>query len=293
MSQYKKAAVIIGKFQVAELSSGIINKIEMVVKDHHTTIIALHNAAVPASKNNPLDFETRKQMLLQSFPAISIIRIRDQRSNEKWSKELDKAIGEALNEKELVIYGHKEMIKNYEGIFDTEELNDSSLIDVDKIEDARTEIISSQAFRAGAIHTVQQQYPKVFPTVDVAVFRDEKLLLARKPKEEKFRFIGGFADPEDESYEAAAKREVKEEADIEIDDVRYTGSAKVDDWRYRNEPDKVITHLFRASYVSGSVTAQDDIAELRWFDMKELSDDSFVHEHIVLFNLLKRSMNER
>lgn len=293
MSQHNKAAVIVGKFQVAELSNEIMNKIERVVKEHHTTIIALQDAAVPASKNNPLDFETRRQMLLQHFPAISIIRIRDQRNNENWSQELDKAIGEALHENEPVIYGHKKAIKCYEGIFHTEELNDISLIEVEKIETPGTGIISAQAFRAGAIHTIQQQYSKVFPTVDVAVFRDEKLLLARKPKEDKFRFIGGFSDPEDESYEEAAKREVKEEADIGIDNIRYIGSAKVDDWRYRDEPDKVITHLFKASYASGSITAQDDIAELRWFDMNELSDDNFVHEHIVLFNLLKQSMNER
>lgn len=287
------AAVILGKFQVSELSSELVAKIRQVMERHSETIIALREAAVPASKNNPLDFETRKQMLLQQFPSMTIIRLRDQRSVKKWSDEVDRAIREVVPSAGAVIYSSKEAIASYEGSFITAELNDKALDHAEKIENPEPSIIAFTAFRKGAMHAVHRQYPKVFPTVDVAVFRNGKLLLARKPSEDKYRFIGGFADPEDDSYEAAAKREVNEEADIQIDDIRYIGSAKVDDWRYRNEVDKVITHLFSSSYVSGSVTAQDDIAELRWFSMDELGDDSFVLEHVILFHLLKKSLNEK
>lgn len=47
------------------------------------------------------------------------------------------------------------------------------------------------------------------------VFNNEgKLLLARKPNETKLRFIGGFVDPSDISYEKAAVREFMEETTV-------------------------------------------------------------------------------
>jgi len=58
----------------------------------------------------------------------------------------------------------------------------------------------------------------------------------------EWRFLGGFADASDENYEAAANRELTEECgSVETGKMQYIGSAKIDDWRYRNEADKIIT----------------------------------------------------
>jgi bifunctional NMN adenylyltransferase/nudix hydrolase len=132
----------------------------------------------------------------------------------------------------------------------------------------------------------QKRYPTVFPTVDVVIEHGGKLLLGRKAHQQKFRFIGGFADPAlDNSYEDAAKREAKEETDLTVSTVRYLGSTRIDDPRYRGTPDCIITHLFLAAEWEGSPKASDDIAELKWFSKEEVSAETFVDEHHVLWDL--------
>ncbi len=110
--------------------------------------------------------------------------------------------------------------------------------------------------------------------------------MARKPNETKYRFVGGFADPKSENFEADAAREVYEETNLVVR-VDYIGSAKIDDWRYRSEVDKIKT-LFYVGYHDGGVArAQDDIAEVRFYDLDKLTEDIFVKEHIPLFRMFK------
>ncbi len=129
-------------------------------------------------------------------------------------------------------------------------------------------------------------YPTVFATVDVIIRKGNKLLLGRKAKQNKFRFLGGFADPAlDNSYEDAAKREAKEESNLIVKSVKYLGSTRIDDPRYRGTEHCIITHLFLAEEWNGEPVASDDIAELKWFDEATLSENDFVAEHDVLWKL--------
>lgn len=131
-------------------------------------------------------------------------------------------------------------------------------------------------------------YPTVFPTVDVVIRKGRQLLLGRKATQQKFRFVGGFADPAlDNSYEEAAAREAKEETGLVVHSVRYLGSTRIDDPRYRGTEHCIITHLFLAEEWSGDPVASDDIAELRWFEEEALSENDFVAEHHVLWRLYK------
>ncbi len=132
----------------------------------------------------------------------------------------------------------------------------------------------------------QVRYPTVFATVDVVIERDGKLLLGRKAHQEKFRFVGGFADPAlDTSYEDSAKREAKEETTLIVSKVKYLGSTRIDDPRYRGTEDCIITHLFLAEEWEGTPVPADDIAELKWFPITEINLDTFVKEHHVLWDL--------
>jgi bifunctional NMN adenylyltransferase/nudix hydrolase len=131
-------------------------------------------------------------------------------------------------------------------------------------------------------------HPTVFPTVDVIIRKEGKLLLGRKVSQKKFRFVGGFADPAlDNSYEDAAKREAKEETNLDVHAVNYLGSTRIDDSRYRGTEHCIITHLFLAEEWSGEPLASDDIAEVKWFDELTLSEDDFVDEHHVLWKMYK------
>jgi bifunctional NMN adenylyltransferase/nudix hydrolase len=137
-------------------------------------------------------------------------------------------------------------------------------------------------------------YPTVFATVDIVIRKDGQLLLGRKAKQDKFRFLGGFSDPAcDNSYEDAAIREAKEESDLTISKVRYLGSTRIDDPRYRGTEHCIITHLFLAEEWSGVPKASDDIAELKWFDESALSESDFVKEHDVLWRLYCSSRSQK
>ena len=50
-----------------------------------------------------------------------------------------------------------------------------------------------------------------------------------------------------------AVREVMEETGADIGQPRYVWSGIVDDWRYRDESDKILTTLFEAPYIFGPV----------------------------------------
>jgi bifunctional NMN adenylyltransferase/nudix hydrolase len=279
-------AVLIARFQVAELSEKQIQLIARLSATHKRLLVVLEESPVPASKRNPLDVETRKLMLLESFPALQIQSLKPVSSMQKWSETLDKLIEEQFAGEEVVIYGEEGMLdQRYFGVYKYQETTVEEEFASGEISDTWK---SSTAFRKGAIHTVQSQYAKVNPTVDIAIIDGDKLLLGRKPNQEKFRFIGGFADPADADFEQSARREAEEETGLKVEEIRYAGSAKIDDWRYREEEDKIITTFFIAKYAGGTASPKDDIEELKWFEKEELKIDTFVEEHVVLYRMLLR-----
>ena len=115
-------------------------------------------------------------------------------------------------------------------------------------------------------------------TTDVAIFdsKNEYLVLGRKPNEEKFRFVGGFVNP-NETAEMCASREVNEETGLEIggvNELKPLGTHVIDDWRYRGESENILTTFFWANYKFGRPEPNDDICEAKLFDIKKLPYES-------------------
>ena len=292
-SEQKDIGVIVGRFQVHELHHAHKDLIQQVANQHKRVLVLLGVTSALITRNNPLDFVTRKEMILKEFPGLTVLALPDMASDAEWSKELDNRVREACPVGSVVLYGGRDsFIPYYFGHFETRELEQKTFVSGTEVrKDVSREVKGSGDFRAGVIFAAYNQYPKVFPTVDVAIFKEGYLLLGKKPHQEKFRFIGGFSDPEDDCYETAAKREVMEETNIVVENVTYVGSTKIDDWRYRKETDKIITLFFKADYASGEIQPQDDISEIRLFELSALHEDIFVKEHIPLFNLLKAHLN--
>jgi len=140
-------------------------------------------------------------------------------------------------------------------------------------------------------------YPIAFHTVDCAVIKiineTFKVLLIQKPNEVEmghWRFPGGFIDPTDNSAEDAASREVMEETGMNIGDIEYLGSVKIDDPRYRESPHKIITSFFLGIHVSGDAGAGfDDVAVTKWFDLSDVVTNKVNQNptHLPLFKMLK------
>lgn len=289
--------VIIARFQVHELHPAHIDLIESVCKEHPKVIIFLGLSPVLGTQNNPLDFEARKQMILDKFPNVNVLYIKDQQSDEKWSSELDEKIKDVIGPNQsVVLYGSRDsFIKYYLGKYPTQELIQEIFISGSEIRRTISKSVkNSPEFRAGVIWGSWNQYPKCFPTVDIAIFNEDetRILLARKPKETLYRFVGGFADPKSTSYEEDAKREVQEETGLIIDNVKYIGSTIIDDFRYRKEVDKIKTLFFKGFITSGQPKANDDICEVKFFDINKLNESDIMPEHKPLLKMLQKHLAE-
>jgi NAD+ diphosphatase len=103
-------------------------------------------------------------------------------------------------------------------------------------------------------------YPKLAPAVIMLVERDGRALLARNAKFPMpfFSTLAGFVDV-GETLEEAVAREVREETQIAITDVRYFGSQP---WPFTGS----LLIAFTARWAGGEIQVQpEEIAEADWF----------------------------
>lgn len=137
----------------------------------------------------------------------------------------------------------------------------------------------------------------VYPTVDCAIFYDNtysKIYLAKKQNQQKWRFVGGFVDPKDESYQQAALREAYEETGLECKIGEFVTSMKITDPRYQYKEDKVITTMFTMfSWNDDKAKPMDDISELELMYFDALNEDDFVPEHRELFKELQTFVDKK
>ena len=289
--------VIVGRFQVPELHEAHKELIDSVRARHPRVIIVLGMSVVQGTRNNPLDFAARKQMLQEVYSDIDVVYIKDSKSDELWSRKLDEVVRDLIGPSmTAVLYGSRgSFISAYHGSFKTLELEATRFISGTEV---RAQISKkakpSYDWRAGAIWQAFNQFPKVWATVDGAVMNGDMVLLGRKFPERNFRFIGGFSDGASQSYEDDIVREIQEETELLVHDVRYIGSVKIDDWRYRGEVDCIKTMFFVAEMNPGQEPkAADDIAEVRWFDWRELQESDIEKEHVPLLIRLKLFLGNR
>ena len=282
-------AVIVGRFQVNELHEAHIDLITSVLNKHDRVLLFLGNSTIRNTLNNPLDYRARRTMIADKFPTVEIHYINDNPSDTAWTKNLDKLIGEQLLPMQTVtLYGSRDsFLKCYTGKYTTCELEATTFISGTEV---RRRVCNNYPptadYRAGMIAATAYRFPTAFQTVDIAVVNDRgELLLARKPEEKKWRFIGGFSDPASVSLEEDAKREVQEEAGVEVGNITYLGSTLINDWRYRGEIDKIKTALFVAKYVFGKPEGADDVAEVKWVSINNLTKNDIVETHHVLIDM--------
>ena len=108
-------------------------------------------------------------------------------------------------------------------------------------------------------------YPRISPCVIVLVTSGERLLLARhtRYRSKLYSCLAGFVEA-GETPEEAVAREVREEAGIEIANIRYIKSQS---WPFPSQ----LMLGFLAEYVSGELQPEaGEIEELRWFTPDQL-----------------------
>lgn len=282
--------VIMARFQVHKLHEGHIKLINKVCENHKKVIIFLGVPQIENTKENPLDFASRKAMIQDLYPQVVVMPHKDQRSDEVWSQKLDDEIRMPYGNLKALLYGSRDsFIPHYLGKYDVVELvTDVFYSGTEVRKQVSREVLSSSDFRAGVIHATYAVWPITYPTVDVVAYNDEgQILLAKKPNEKLYRFIGGFTDRSDNSYEEAAKREFMEETGgCEIADLTFVASGKINDWRYAKTDCGIMTTLFVGKFVFGRINPSDDISELAWKNTNELTIEDIMPEHRDLYTKL-------
>jgi NAD+ diphosphatase len=108
-------------------------------------------------------------------------------------------------------------------------------------------------------------YPPISPAIMVLITRGREILLARKPEwvPRRFSALAGFVEP-GETLEDTVRRETREEAGVEIENLRYFGSQP---WPFPHS----LMIAFTADYASGEVRPDGvEIEEARFFDVEQL-----------------------
>ena len=279
-----KIGVIIGRFQVDELHDGHKALIDHVNKENDKLIIFIGLSPLMCTYNNPLDFSAVKKMLQEAYPEASVMYIKDEPTDEGWSENLDRMIrNETDSHEDVCLYGSRDsFIKHYNGKYKIKELEQTVFVSGTSVrKEIANSIVSNSDFRKGVIWATMNQYFGPATTVDIAILNDDEtmVLIGKKEKENKFRFIGGFANS-GESFEETAHRETLEETGLELMDLRYIKSMPINDWRYKNEKKKITTLFFKANISNGKPVPGDDIQELMWADCNyDLLCSVIVDEH--------------
>ena len=109
------------------------------------------------------------------------------------------------------------------------------------------------------------EYPSLAPAVIVRVEKAGKILLARHVQRipDLWTCLAGYVEL-GESLEDCVRREMREEAGIEVGEVRYVGSQH---WPYPNQ----MMIGFKAQWQAGELRLQpEELSEARWFDPSDL-----------------------
>ena len=109
-------------------------------------------------------------------------------------------------------------------------------------------------------------YPIISPAIIVAITKENKILLAHNnayPDPKRYSILAGFVEP-GESFEQTVAREVEEEVNIKIKNIKYCGSQS---WPF---PHSLMVG-FTAEYDSGEIKVDGiEIGTADWFEVSQL-----------------------
>ncbi|MBE2222062.1 MAG: NAD(+) diphosphatase [Anaerolineae bacterium] len=113
-------------------------------------------------------------------------------------------------------------------------------------------------------HCGHTSYPRLSPAVIVQVTREGKngreILLARNKRNQlpMYSVLAGFVEP-GETLETCVRREIREEVNLEVKNIRYFGSQP---WPFPNS----LMVAFTAEYASGDIVLEEaELVDAQWF----------------------------
>ncbi len=107
------------------------------------------------------------------------------------------------------------------------------------------------------------------PCTVVLIHKGNQVLLGKRSIEPNFGtwdLPGGFVEA-GETAEAGATREAKEETGLDVKITKYLGSAPD---IYGDTLVPTLVFVYAVEVLTGEINAQDDISELKWFDLDNI-----------------------
>lgn len=128
--------------------------------------------------------------------------------------------------------------------------------------------------------------------VSAIIEKDNKLLFGRKkenvgPYPNTWHLLGGGVHPEKETLTKAIRREIKEEAGIEVGTLEPVSFDEDVEPDKNNKPTRYIFLVFKTKWVSGEIAPNDDIVKLEWIPKENLKKIELSRPSIKLFKKLK------
>lgn len=296
MSNLKKIGVVIGRFQTDQLHEAHIQLINNVKSRHAHVLVLLGVRNSPPTKTNPLPYVVRERLVRSMFKDVTVLPLNDCRTDEEWSKNVDKAITSAFGYCEAILYaGRDGCLSHYSGVHETQELFfDAGDISASQIREViGTRVVNDYRFRRGIIYTMENLPYRLYLTVDVALFKEngKYVLLCNRHNEIGYRLPGGHVG-ELETLEQAAVRELHEETGATLSSglqsLKYLNSFIVSDWRVRNVKGvNYLTTLWSGNYSFGEIKASDDVDGCLWVVVDSLKEESLVEEHRIFLEAIK------
>jgi bifunctional NMN adenylyltransferase/nudix hydrolase len=174
--------VVIGRFQVHELTDGHLFLINSALANHRRVLVLVGSPQEYSTKKNPLDYPTRERMIRSRFPDVVVQAAPDFPNNDKrWSHHIDVTIKTVFPQADrAVLYAGRESFKpHYVGAWPVVELDSGIefISGTKKREDIGKVVIDSADFRRGIIYATQNTWPpKVEEAAKPAVIPDAKAI---------------------------------------------------------------------------------------------------------------------
>jgi mutator protein MutT len=142
--------------------------------------------------------------------------------------------------------------------------------------------VTADAGRFECPHCGFATYAHSNPTASGVVVDDRgRVLLSKRAKDPfagKWDLPGGFLEEGEDPLDGV-KRELREEAGIEIGDERLLG-IWMDRYEYRRRVVETLNIYYKARLAEGTPEPADDVAEFRWFAASEVPLDELAFAHI-------------
>jgi len=124
--------------------------------------------------------------------------------------------------------------------------------------------------------------------VSAVIEKEGSYLFGRKPENigpypNTWHLLGGGVEIGKEFLENAVRREIREEAGIEVTDLKPLCFDEDDEPNKKGEMTHYLFLIFQSRYKSGQLKAADDIRILKWIKKQDFSQYEFTRPSVKLF----------